>query len=156
MPHKIFVHSKARVAPAHSTHSDFSYQLVAPIEEPQSRAFVDQVHIPNEFPHPQGTDFDGFLTAGTTASWRTKWSWDDAHLETNVVLGQWPFGDPSGPGTGTAPELARVGAPPLGVRKHRFSMSWMPGGAHGHHIVARRAHLGSRFSHPQGTYFDGF
>ncbi len=50
MPHKIFVHSKARVAPAHSTHSDFSYQLAAPIEVPQSRAFVDQVHIPNEFP----------------------------------------------------------------------------------------------------------
>ncbi len=50
MPHKIFVHSNARVAPAHSTHSDFSYQLAAPIEVPQSKAFVDQVHIPNEFP----------------------------------------------------------------------------------------------------------
>ena len=50
MPHKVFVHSKARVAPAHSTHSDFSFQLAAPIEVPQSRAFVDQVHIPNEFP----------------------------------------------------------------------------------------------------------
>ncbi len=50
MPHKIFVHSKARVAPAHSSHSDFSYQLAAPIEVPQSRVIIDQVHIPNEFP----------------------------------------------------------------------------------------------------------
>ena len=50
MPHKIFVHSNARVAPANSTHSDFSYQLPAPIEVPHCRAFVDQVHIPNEFP----------------------------------------------------------------------------------------------------------
>ena len=50
MPHKIFVHSNARVAPAHSTHSDFSYQLPAPIEVPHCKAFVDQVHIPNEFP----------------------------------------------------------------------------------------------------------
>jgi len=50
MPHKVFVHSKARVNPAQSTHSDFSFQLAAPIEVPQSRCFVDQVHIPNEFP----------------------------------------------------------------------------------------------------------
>ncbi len=92
---------------------------------------------------------------GTAAIWHTKLSWDDAHLETKVCLGRWPFGDPSGPGTGTAPELARAGAPPLGVRKHRFYMNWMPGGAHGHHTVARRAHLGSRFSHPQDTDFDG-
>ena len=49
MPHKIFVHSKARVNPSHSSHSNFSYQLPAPIEVPQSRCIVDQVHLPNEF-----------------------------------------------------------------------------------------------------------
>jgi hypothetical protein len=49
MPHKIFVHSKARVNPAQSTHSDFSFQLSAPIDVPHSRAYVDQVHLPNEF-----------------------------------------------------------------------------------------------------------
>ena len=50
MPHKVYVHSKARVNPAQSTHADFSYQLSAPIDIPQSRAFIDQVHLPNEFP----------------------------------------------------------------------------------------------------------
>ena len=50
MPHKVFVHSAARVNPGISTHSDFSYQLAVPIDIPQSRCFVDQVHIPNEFP----------------------------------------------------------------------------------------------------------
>jgi len=50
MPHKVFVHSKGRVNPSHSSHADFSFQLAAPIEVGQSRAFIDQVHLPNEFP----------------------------------------------------------------------------------------------------------
>ena len=50
MPHKVYVHSKARVNPAQSTNAEFSYQLSAPIDIPQSRAFIDQVNLPNEFP----------------------------------------------------------------------------------------------------------
>ena len=50
MPHKVYVHSKARVNPAQSSNAEFSYQLSAPIDIPQSRAFIDQVHLPNEFP----------------------------------------------------------------------------------------------------------
>ena len=49
-PHKIFVHSSARVNSAHSTHSDFSFQLAASLEVEKSRALIDQVHIANEFP----------------------------------------------------------------------------------------------------------
>ena len=49
-PHKIFVHSSARVNSAHSTHSDFSFQLAASLEVEKSRCLIDQVHIANEFP----------------------------------------------------------------------------------------------------------
>ena len=49
-PHKIFVHSSARVNSAHSSHSDFSFQLAASLEVEKSRALIDQVHIANEFP----------------------------------------------------------------------------------------------------------
>ena len=48
MTHKIYVHSKGRVNTS-SSHSDFSFQLPYPVEIQQSRAFIDQVHIPNSF-----------------------------------------------------------------------------------------------------------
>ena len=49
-PHKLYIDSRARQNAGQSSHSDFAVQLPRPIEVPESRAFIDSVHIPNTFP----------------------------------------------------------------------------------------------------------
>ena len=55
-----------------------------------------------------------------------------------------------------ASQPVRACASPLGARKDRFGTTWMLFGAHGGHILARRAHPGSRVFHPQDHDFTDF
>ena len=47
--HKLYIDSRRRVRPDLNSHTDFSIQLPRTIEVPDSRAFVDSVHISNIF-----------------------------------------------------------------------------------------------------------
>jgi len=49
-PHKLYIDSRARLNAGNSSHADFSVQLPRPIEVPESRAFIDSVHLPNTLP----------------------------------------------------------------------------------------------------------
>ena len=53
-PHKLYIDSRTRLNPGNTTHADFSVQLPRPIEVPESRAFIDSVHLPNTFPTIHG------------------------------------------------------------------------------------------------------
>ena len=48
-PYKLYIDSRAHMNAANTSHADFNVQLPRPIEVPESRAFIDSVHLPNTF-----------------------------------------------------------------------------------------------------------